>query len=295
MHSLSRLLLAIDTSNEPARRVAERFGAAWSTQWKIAVDDDRIDVVIVSLPERLRSEVAVAALRAGKHVLVELPIGAGEDDAGAFASASNGASGLAKAGVPLRYHPGIARARSIVEDGTIGTPVALRVRYLHGGDRGERTLADRVTHATDLVHWFAGVPDHVFAGAGDEDAFALLGYGGGRAATIHVSCAPWKDSFLFEAIGKRGSIAVEGLGAAFGVETLVATKRDESGHVEEFARETYGGPDVSFALEWDEFVRAIHDGRPYHGKAEDALQAARVVTAMHESSIAHLPSTIEFP
>ena len=279
LHSLSRLLLAVDRSHEPARAVAERFGAAWSTQWKLAVEDDSIDVVIVSLPQPLRCEVASAALRAGKHVLVEVPVG-GPADCDAFVRAARSATGVAKAGFTLRYHPAVARARTFVEEGTIGTPASLHVRYLRRYD-GEGALADFLARAADLVAWFAGAPERVYAAGSATDAFALLEYGAGRAATIHVSRAPQTESFSLECIGQRGRVAIEGLGAAFGAETFVAQRRDETGGFQEIAREAFGSADVSYALEWDEFVRALHDGRTYCGNCEDALLAANVVAALN--------------
>jgi predicted dehydrogenase len=191
-------------------------------------------------------------------------------EAEVIAAAAAASTGLTKIGCGLRYHPAIARAREIVAEGGIGEPLAVRVRH------------DDAEAAIDLIHWFAGVPQQAFGYANEQHAFALLRYGGECTASLHASRTPWSSAFSFEAIGPRGSVAIEGVGGADGVVTLRALGRDES----------FRGPDVSAALEWDEFVRAIHDGRPYMGTAEDGLIAARIVHAIYASVRDNVPSPI---
>src|SRR5579862_6945938 len=146
IHSHTRLLLAVDQSHEPARRVAERFGAAWSTNWSIAVEDERIDAIVVSAPNPARCEIAAAALAADKHVLVELPIGGDPGAALALADAARASRGSLKIGNNLRYHPAIRRAYELAQAGAVGHLVALTAQY----DEGD------LLHVADLIHWFAG-------------------------------------------------------------------------------------------------------------------------------------------
>ena len=53
------------------RRFMERHGIA---DWRELVADDRVDVLVVCVPTQLHSEVAVAAMDAGRHVLCEKPM-----------------------------------------------------------------------------------------------------------------------------------------------------------------------------------------------------------------------------
>ncbi|NOX54122.1 MAG: hypothetical protein GXP27_06710 [Planctomycetes bacterium] len=46
----------------------------------------------------------------------------------------------------------------------------------------------------------------------------------------------------------------------------------------------YPGPDDSWKLEWDEFVRAIHDGRSYWGTPEDGVRAMAMIDALYRSA-----------
>src|SRR6185369_15290685 len=59
----------------PARReIAERHGLHSHASWEELVDHESIDVVLVSTPTAMHFEHASAALRAGKHVMVEKPM-----------------------------------------------------------------------------------------------------------------------------------------------------------------------------------------------------------------------------
>ena len=317
MHSFTRLLLAVDTSHEPARKVAERFGSAWATDWRIAIDDERIDVVVISTPNAYLCGMAIAALEAGKHVLIEKPMGRNYADAAAIANAARQAKGLLKVGFNHRYHPAIGRARELANDGAIGELIAIRARYGHGARPGYEKewraqaelagggeLTDQGIHVIDLVRWFAGMPERAFAYTStsvwpiaplEDNAFALLRYPSGCTASVHVSWTQWKNLFSFEAFGKDGFVAVEGLGGSYGVETLVTGKRKPRGGEPDLTQEAFPGPDASWALEWDEFVRAIREGGAYSGNVEDGLAAMRIVAALYESARDSVPVLISPP
>ena len=68
-----QVLVARDA--EATRDLAARYGwAEAATDWRAVLDRDDVDIVDVCLPGHLHAEVAIAALEAGKHVLVEKPL-----------------------------------------------------------------------------------------------------------------------------------------------------------------------------------------------------------------------------
>src|SRR5687768_17485071 len=72
-HVRQQVLVARDA--ETTRDLAARYGwAEAQTEWRAILDRADIDVVDVCLPGHLHAEVAIAALEAGKHVLVEKPL-----------------------------------------------------------------------------------------------------------------------------------------------------------------------------------------------------------------------------
>ncbi|MBV8490867.1 MAG: Gfo/Idh/MocA family oxidoreductase, partial [Candidatus Eremiobacteraeota bacterium] len=206
INSSSRLLLAIDTSHEPARSVAERFGSAWSTDWRIAVDDQTIDIVVVATPSARRCEIAIAALRAGKHVLIEAPMGCNLAEAEAIAAEAAVSAGTTKVGFWLRYHPAIARAREIVASGSIGKPLSIEVRYAGTEMLDGELLRERFAHAADLA---AGLtqPQQAFGYATEFDSFGLLRCADGCTISLRASTSQTRPAFSFHATGESGSVS----------------------------------------------------------------------------------------
>lgn len=306
LHSRSRLLLCIDTAHAPARQTAERFGAAWSTDWRIAVDDERIDVVVVCTPNAIAYDVVAAALARGKHVLLEKPMGCNLAQARALASLADASPALLKIGFNHRYHPAIARAKELFDLGTIGKPISIRARYGHGGRPGyEREwrcdpqlsgggeLLDQGVHIADLVAWFAGVPNQAFAylqtavwpiAPLEDSAFGLLRYSSGIVANVHTSWTQWKNLFSFEIFGNEGSLTIDGLGGSYGTERLMVATRNPKGGAPALTDDAFDGQDRSWAIEWHQFVDAIENGLPYWGTPDDGLNAMRIIHALYESA-----------
>jgi predicted dehydrogenase len=310
LHSRSRLLLCIDVLQAPARQTAERFGAAWSTDWKIAVDDERIDVVVVCTPNAFLYEIASAALERGKHVLLEKPMGCNLAEAEALAALAQRTGKRLKVGFNHRYHPGLRTAYDYFTTGAIGEPISLRVRYGHGGRPGYEKewrcdpkrsgggeLTDQGVHVADLVHWFLGMPDRAFAYLQtafwpiepEDNAFALLHFEDRCVASIHTSWTQWKNLFSFELFGKNGSLTVEGLGGSYGVERLILARRSPTGGAPAMQDQSFEAPDRSWAIEWNEFVDAIEQGAPYWGTPQDGVAAMRIVGALYESAREGVP------
>jgi predicted dehydrogenase len=310
----SELAVVVDANEATARAAGERFGVPWKTDWRGVVDDPAIGAVVVSTPNAFLCDVACAALESGKHVLIEKPMGRNLTEARAIAAAAVGARGLLKIGFNHRYHPAIRRAHERFAAGEIGAPIALRVRYGHGGRpgyekewRGDPRLAgggeltDQGVHVADLVHWFAGMPREAFAylqtaiwpiAPLEDNAFGLLRFESGCTAAMHTSWTQWKNLFSFELFGTQGSLTIEGLGGSYGVERLIAAQRNPAGGAPAMTDTPFDGPDESWRLEWENFVHAIFDGTPYWGTPADGLAAMQIVDALYRSAEAGAPVSI---
>jgi predicted dehydrogenase len=309
-HPGTRLALVADTRESAARELAATASCDWSTDWREALRMD-IDVVVVATPNGLLAPIGMAALGAGKHVLIEKPMGRNLDEAIALAHAAAAARRLLKVGFNHRYHPALARAYERFRSGDLGTLINVRARYGHGGRpgyeaewRGDIELAgggeltDQGVHVLDLVRWFAGDPTSVYCARQtavwpiaplEENAFSVLRYPSGAVATFHTSWTQWKNVFSFEVFGTAGALAVEGLGKSYGIERLVETRRNMAGGVPETTEVLFDGPDDSWRLEWAQFVDAIERGTAYHGDPPDGLAVMRVLDALYRSSEADAP------
>lgn len=89
--------------------------------YEALLEDPDVDVVYIPLPNHLHVEWAIAALEAGKHVLVEKPIGLTSDEGRRLVEVANAHPQLkAMEAFMYRFHPQWELARSIVADGGIG-------------------------------------------------------------------------------------------------------------------------------------------------------------------------------
>jgi predicted dehydrogenase len=294
-----------------AHEAAAATGATAADDWRRVVERPDIDAVVVATPNGFLAEIAIAALSAGKHVLVEKPMGRNLAEAVRMQAAACAAGRILKVGFNHRYHPAIADAWRRATDGVIGEVVNIHCRYGHGGRpgyerewRGNRALAgggellDQGVHVVDLVHWFAGIPDHAFAmlqtavwplGDLEDNAFGLFRYGAGAVAALHTSWTQWKNLFSFEVYGRSGAVSVQGLGRSYGVETLTVYRRRPEGGAPEAETRTFDGPDESWRLEWEDFVRVVRGGEGMLGTADDGVAAMRMVDALYRSAETNAP------
>ena len=139
------------------------------SQWQMLVSRADVDVVIVATSNDALAPVAIAALAAGKHVLLEKPGARSVSEIDTVLRAAERAERLVKVGFNHRYHPALCKARLLVDDGAIGELLYVRGRYGHGGRPGyEREwradpkrsgggeLLDQGVHLIDLARWFLG-------------------------------------------------------------------------------------------------------------------------------------------
>lgn len=91
--------------------------------WQALLDDPRVDAVVIATPHHLHRDVAIAALQAGKHVLLEKPMAQTLADCDAILDAAARAAGQLMIGHVTRYFRPMLAAADLLESGRIGTPV----------------------------------------------------------------------------------------------------------------------------------------------------------------------------
>jgi predicted dehydrogenase len=154
---------------------AERLGwAEHLTDWRDLVARDDIDVVDVCTPGDSHSEITLAALAAGKHVLCEKPLANTVDEARAMTAAAADArsSGVrSMCGFNYRRVPAVAFMRHLVAQGRLGTIRHVRAAYLQDWivdpqfplvwrlqreRAGSGALGDIGAHIIDLTQYVTG-------------------------------------------------------------------------------------------------------------------------------------------
>jgi predicted dehydrogenase len=119
----ARVVTICDPSRELAEAYASDFGIAEaSTDWQQTVARTDIDVVDIVTPSETHYELACAALEAGKHVLCEKPVAYDFRQTRAASQIAQQKGLKTKLGFTFRYSPGVQYARSLLDDGFVGTP-----------------------------------------------------------------------------------------------------------------------------------------------------------------------------
>ena len=211
-----------------------------STDWRAVLADDRVDLVDLCVPGHLHAQMAIEALEAGKHVLVEKPLANSVAEAEAMVDAAAAAAerGVhAMVGFNYRRIPALALARRHVAEGRIGEVRQVRVAYLQDWladeaapmtwrlrkeTAGSGALGDLASHAVDQVRCLLGqevvrvrgdVRTFVARRDGedvtvDDAAWATLHTDGGAVASLEVSrmATGRKNALQVELYGSRGGI-----------------------------------------------------------------------------------------
>ena len=305
----ARLVACADVLPDRARALAQTVpGASACEDWNTAVRDSAVDIVIVATTNDALAPVTLAALEAGKHVLVEKPAARRVDELDRLIAAERASGRLVRVGFNHRYHPALRKARAIVDAGELGPLLFIRGRYGHGGRKGyDREwradparsgggeLVDQGVHLIDLAGWFLGDFTDVQGFAAtyfwdmpvDDNAFLTLRTSQGTAAFLHVSCTEWKNLFSFEIYGRNGKLAVDGLGGTYGLERVAFHRMlPEMGPPETTIWE-YPRGDRSWELEFAEFLEDIRLNRPPAAGLAAAQAALTVVDGIYRRSGYH--------
>lgn len=153
-------LAAVATRREEsARAAAEAFGARrWFADPLALTEDETIDIVTIAVRVPAHRPLVEAALKAGKAVYCEAPLGV--DPAETEALRIAGAGALTAIGLQGRLNPSVRRAAQLVADGVIGRPLTARV-VATGSAFGPTTVSpylyfDRAASGADLLTITAG-------------------------------------------------------------------------------------------------------------------------------------------
>lgn len=219
-HRAGEVLWVVDADGDRLRAVGERFrGVQLSTGPEAAFQDPRVDAVVVATPTTTHFELVGAALRAGKHVLVEKPIAASVDAATALARLAADTGRVLMVGHVFLFNPAIQAAARYITDGELGPIHYLSMTRTNLGPvRVDVNAAwDLAAHDISIANFWLGA-EPVGASAvggswvnpGIEDAvFATLRYPENVIVHIEASWLSPRKSRLIEVVGERKMLTVD--------------------------------------------------------------------------------------
>jgi predicted dehydrogenase len=299
----SQLVVACDTNLQRAQALVElaKTGRA-VTDFKEAVADPQVQAVIVATINSTLAEISEAAIRAGKHVIVEKPAGISVAQIDNLIALEKKHGVCVRVGFNHRFHPAFVKAREIFESGVMGELMFIRARYGHGGrvgyDKewradpklaGGGELMDQGIHLIDLAGWFLGefkkfdghVATYFWDMPVDDNAFLDLQTAKGQTAWLHVSCTEWKNLFSFEIYGRHTKLHIDGLGGSYGVEKLFHYQMKPEMGIPDTKVYEFSGPDESWRNEMLEFARDIQMKRKPDAGLAEARAGLNIVEAIY--------------
>jgi predicted dehydrogenase len=299
----SQLAVACDTNLTRAEELVKAAGTGRAvSDFQLAVTDPQADAVIVATINSALAEIAAAAIRAGKSVIVEKPAGISVRQLDELIALEEKHGVRVRVGFNHRYHPAFRQAREIFASGVMGELMFIRGRYGHGGRvgydqewranpalSGGGELIDQGIHLIDLAGWFLGGFKKIDGHAAtyfwkmpvDDNAFLSLRTASNQTAWLHVSCTEWKNLFSFEIYGKHAKLHIEGLGGSYGVEKLFHYQMKPEMGIPETKVYEFPGPDESWRAEMSEFEQDVRLKRKPDAGLAEARSALQIVEEIY--------------
>jgi predicted dehydrogenase len=186
--------------------------------------------VLVCNPSALHLQVALAAARAGAHLLVEKPLSHSFEGVAGLAQEVERRRLTALVGFQYRFHPGLRRVKAWLDEGALGEPVSAEVHWgeelasWHPGEDWRRSYAARadlgggavrtLCHPFDYLRWLLGEVEAVSAfvshralGLEVEDtAHVSLRFASGALASVLLDYLQRPRAHGLELVGTRGRI-----------------------------------------------------------------------------------------
>ena len=290
-------------SAERAAALAAEVGAEPFTDAMALATDPRVEAISVALPTPLHKDHVVAALNAGKHVLVEKPMGLTVEECDAMIEAARENNRLLMVAHVLRFWPEYVALADFVKSGRVGRPLTATASrlstYPTWGDwfaNPEWTggaVHDLHIHDLDVLNWLFGTPKSVYARGqrgqtgGWDHVLTLVDYGEVKGFAEGSLLMP--DDYPFTmtlwVLCERGSVEFTFRAAGTGVETGTASGTSlvvyESGKAPRSLE--IGGGDA-YEQEIATFVRCVREGKaPEQGTAEQGRLAVRTALAVRRS------------
>ena len=195
---------------------------------------EKLDAVIISTPHKYHADIAMAALNAGLHILVEKPVDITITKAKQLNDAAKKSNKIFSVMFNQRTNPLFIRAKEIVKSGQLGelkrtnwivTNWYRTQRYYDSGDwratwsgEGGGVLINQAPHNLDLWQWICGMPSEIvsFCDIGkyhniqvEDDVTFFARYENGATGSFITTTGEYPGTNRLEISGDQGKIVIE--------------------------------------------------------------------------------------
>ena len=308
-------LAAVCGLDEGAQALGLQYGAGYVTdRYADLLADRSLDVIDLCVPHIQHLPLALAAVAAGKHLLIEKPLARTLAEADQIISAARQANVRLMTGHNQRYFGHHAQAKALLDAGAIGQPYLIGASvHVHGQIDGFRrfldqagggTLIDSGVHRFDLIRWLMGEVDTLYAQTGrflqmqmegEDCAVVSLRFRSGAIGSFSCSWSakgPQREETL-QIFGPRGAILTEDHTRSLRLSSETPPPGLED--VREFVFPIDQAESIRLAIA--AFLTSLQSGAEPPITGEDGRAALELSVAAYESARTGLPVhlPIEYP
>lgn len=318
----ARIVALCDSNAATAQGRARAWGvtdARITSDYREVLADPNVDLVEILLPHHLHLEVALAAIAAGKAVSLQKPMCVSLQEADTLVAAAETARAPVKIFENFIFYPPVMKAKALIEEGAIGTPLSIRIKSNPGRsptawevprsadawrqDRSQNgggpLVFDDGHHKFAMAWHFMGNPEevHAFIGATqrpdgfwfDAPAAVSFRFPGNRMGNLEVVYSPemeiitqhYAQDDRAEITGTKGVIWINCGHGRIGDPPPVALYRD--GSVQTF-HNLQTGWESSFVQSTRHYIEALRNGTAPKLTAREGRSILRFALAAEESA-----------
>ena len=230
-------MIAGRNADKTAALAARYDIAATTADWREVIARDDLDAVVITTPDETHPEIAIAAARAGKHILLQKPMARTAEECRRIIAAVDAAGVRLQVSFMHRYFEEVVAARQLLAEGAIGRTFSMRMRnatpgpdwgaWFYSRERvGGGVVMQLGVHGIDLLRHLFGEIDALSARTAllrterrladgtlvhpdnEDHAFALYRFASGALASheMNMSEVAGCDRFTLELYGEHGTL-----------------------------------------------------------------------------------------
>ena len=324
LEAKGNLYAICDTSKEQIdERLKEFHPERVCTDYRELLDDPKVDVAILVVPDYYHLEMTEAFLRAGKHVLCEKPMALTMEECERMIKVSKECDKYLMVGQVCRCNPAFIKAKEMIDAGTIGELFFVEGEYAHDYavsrgyndwrvDPRRHGFIGGGCHAVDMLRWIVGDPTEVYALGNhkcltdwpiqDDANIAVYKFPNDIMGKVFVSIGCKREYTMRAAFyGTKGTIIVED----FSTIILYVSDPEHTSSFQAFERQgrDYQIPhiirikakDHNVGDEIIELIKSIESGTPLLVPPTDAAGSVAACCAAIESARTGMPVKIKYP
>ncbi len=305
----AQLLSVYSRSAEKGKAFIAKYGVprAFDNLQRM-LSDPELDAVYIASPNAVHADQAVAAARAGKHVLCDKPMALTEADGERMIRAADDNKVRLDVAYRQRYHPAHEEACRRVQSGVLGEIQLARAQNFRGGTRpywphqpgwrndaalaGSGSIVAQAVHSVDLLRYLMdseivevrcitdeNPPERLFEEA-TVSVFKFANGALGHVASGAVVPRSDNDAVLYGSAGKIACLGTLGRSEGSATPEVVVSGAGR----QERLPYPHDNPITHTTRLIDAFGRSLTHGEQTHMSAQNGLQMIRIASAMLASS-----------